>query len=750
MPESNILQTAIAAHTAGLCPIRAVTDGRKAPFGEWKRWMGERPGLDDIQTWFKNWPNVGIVCGAISDRLVCIEFEGRFHRPSAVNALKAAGLFEMFSSWMTGYMEETPSGGVHILVHYGGDGPVPGNTKIALDAQRETLIETRGEGGFVIVAPSNGTTHSSGKAWKLFSGGFDSIAWVQPEEYDAVIACLGQFDECPTQPAPPPPARPRLTLVQGESWLAEELALLPPIEQCLEDEGWRYLRDEPLGSLWKRPGKTTPGHSARVNLNGRLIVFSSAAYLPAGRTTYDTLDVVLGAALGRPPTLDERTAELRALRQERLGGKWTWKHLEPQPPEPSVSSDLWLPASFWSQRPVLQAIHDEALRSSLSPEGVLGAFLSCYATTVPMSIKLPAIIGAPSPLNTYAALVARSGGGKSTSMALALDLLGYGGRNRHVLLGRSLRSGEGLISLAIHAKGDAETGPIYNNAVQVVFDEGGTLSAQASRTGSTTISYLNTAWAGHGVVGGAKASESGSFPADLVRVCCVMGVQFGVCANLFTGEAAFLGFPQRLLYFGLNNPVLRTIEPTVGDVEDAKPLDVQFWDHGEFIHNTRRIGVPADIELEVKRWTLQRNAGDLPEDLNSHQMLLCLRTAALFALIEGRGDVNEQDWWIADSVCTTSRTIRSHLVQSIGEVTVNREKQRGRLDAVRADAADWAWLDQRSDRIARHLRMDETGFSLKEVKSKLNPSERPRRDEILAHGIARGLIVHRDGRYFAR
>jgi hypothetical protein len=542
-------------------------------------------------------------------------------------------------------------------------------------------------------------------------------------------------------------------LLTGGGWVADALVRFEadnPLPTVLERWGWRQTGQDAKGPLWLRPGETQQHHSARINLNGRFHVFSTSTVFPASDTTYDALDVELAYRLGRIPVRADRVEFLRYLRDG-----WTVSPPPPLPPQVSGEErgedsppSLWLPDEFWSMSPILSAIRDAALASMLSPEGVLGAFLSCYATTVPMSIKLPKIVGAPSPLNIYSALVARSGGGKSTSMALAMDLLGYGGRNRHVLLNRSLRSGEGIVTLAIHAAGDEETGPIYNNAVQVCFDEGGTLAAQASRNGSTTISYLNTAWAGHGVVGGALAAGSKSFPADLVRVCAVMGVQFGVCANLFTGEAASLGFPQRLLFFGLENPVLGDIEITADALADVEALPVKFWDHGEFAHNTRRIGVPDHIVREVRAWSQQRNLGHLDDPLDSHQKLLQLRTASAFMLMEGHGDMEDRHWEIANVLCATSRTIRTQLVRSIGDVALIRARARGVEQHVASEAADRAWLDGKARRLAHKLIGVKDGFVRKELRSKLSSTERPRLDEILEHAVACRMIVRKDDRYF--
>jgi putative DNA primase/helicase len=88
-----------------------------------------------------------------------------------------AGLGDVWDRINNGYVEMTPSGGIHWL--YRIEGIVPGNTKLARrpgeNGNIDVLAETRGEGGFVIVAPSNGTCHPSGGAWKMLVGGANSI-----------------------------------------------------------------------------------------------------------------------------------------------------------------------------------------------------------------------------------------------------------------------------------------------------------------------------------------------------------------------------------------------------------------------------------------------------------------------------------------------------------------------------------------------------------------------------------------------
>ena len=243
MDENTILEAAREAFNAGLCPIRARVDGTKAPLGEWKRYQTDRPELLEVDSWFANWPNLGLVCGQVSQRLECLEFEGSFLLRIGLNQvlerMRAAGLYEVFSNWVDGYSEVTPGGGLHILVQLEGQGPLPGNTKIAMSTANETWIETRGEGGFVVVAPSNGATHPSGRPWVLYSGGFDQIALTTLELWHAVLGVLGSFDESPPAPVAPPILRPPPS--NGDSWVGQALDAYPPLIRRVGGS-WLVLR----------------------------------------------------------------------------------------------------------------------------------------------------------------------------------------------------------------------------------------------------------------------------------------------------------------------------------------------------------------------------------------------------------------------------------------------------------------------------------------------------------------------------
>jgi len=63
------------------------------------------------------------------------------------------------------------------------------------------LIETRGEAGFTIVAPTHGTVHPSGLSWTLEAGGPDTVVHATAEEVAGLHELAREFDQVPKKTA---------------------------------------------------------------------------------------------------------------------------------------------------------------------------------------------------------------------------------------------------------------------------------------------------------------------------------------------------------------------------------------------------------------------------------------------------------------------------------------------------------------------------------------------------------------------
>lgn len=301
--SSGLLEQALAFEAAGCSVIPTRTDGSKAPAAFWKPYQTRRATPDELARWLQGgaYDGIGVICGQISGGLEMLELEGRALADNILGQLAGAladhGLDELWQRITAGYLETTPSGGLHIL--YRVDGDPRGNTKLASrpaaddelnDAERallakhpgkvfpRVLIETRGEGGYVVIAPSAGRTHPSGKAWALLRGSPTGIATITEEERDALHAIAHLLDQMPDQAPPPPTASSSDTGEDEGARPGDDYNARTDWADILEPHGWRHVRTFGNARGWCRPGKNGLHVSATTGRTpaDNLYVFSSS------------------------------------------------------------------------------------------------------------------------------------------------------------------------------------------------------------------------------------------------------------------------------------------------------------------------------------------------------------------------------------------------------------------------------------------------------------------------------------------
>ena len=319
---TDLRESARRLHEAGMSVVRVRGDGSKRPEGRWERAQTERftgatlsamfpPGADEATY------GIGVVCGSVSGGLLMVEFEGAAVREGWIQradaAMQEAGLMGAWERLLKGWSEYSPSGGVHLHVRVSG-GECPGNLKLAqrtalpeeLDArQREilardperrwakTMVETRGEGGFRVAAPSGGPVHPSGVAYAPLLGGPEAVETLPIDTVEALLDVLRGLN---TYEAPPAAAG---RASRGELRKTDRGASggLSPFEDFNARGEWSEILEGVLEytetrrdgvELWTRTGKDPrDGHSATVGYGaeGVLHVFSSSvSELPVGRS----------------------------------------------------------------------------------------------------------------------------------------------------------------------------------------------------------------------------------------------------------------------------------------------------------------------------------------------------------------------------------------------------------------------------------------------------------------------------------
>jgi hypothetical protein len=129
-------------------PLRL--DGSKSPaIPSWKSYQSEMPTDQLVRQWWQQSLGMGVICGVISGGLEVMDFDKQ-----AETIFPA--WYKMIESIAVRLpIVETPSGGYHVYFRCS---VVCGNVKIAMD-KGETLIETRGEGGYVVGVSSPASVH---------------------------------------------------------------------------------------------------------------------------------------------------------------------------------------------------------------------------------------------------------------------------------------------------------------------------------------------------------------------------------------------------------------------------------------------------------------------------------------------------------------------------------------------------------------------------------------------------------------
>lgn len=305
--SSDLLSAALAWYDAGCSVWPPTQDGTKRPMGEWKRFMSERAPRDMIEDFYtkQGYHGVGIICGKISGNLEMLELEGRATTSLALDAVRweaqARGIEWLIDFFFEhGYAEWTPSGGIHFLYRLV-DHEAPGNTKVARRPPTEqeladkptdkvkTLAETRGEGGYVIVAPSGGKVHPCGDTWSTFGGKIGVIPQVKwADRCKLLEAITAALDEMPDEPefTFTRPQAPRLAPMNADR-PGDDYAMRTEWIDILEPHGWRVHHTSTSEMFWTRPGKERKdGWSATTGFAGsglddRLYVWSSS-------TVFDT------------------------------------------------------------------------------------------------------------------------------------------------------------------------------------------------------------------------------------------------------------------------------------------------------------------------------------------------------------------------------------------------------------------------------------------------------------------------------
>ncbi|KKS56357.1 MAG: hypothetical protein UV20_C0014G0002 [Candidatus Magasanikbacteria bacterium GW2011_GWA2_42_32] len=251
-------------NSCGLCLLPLV-DGEKHHGDGWKQYQSRLPNESEISSWTnkKRW---GIVCGRVSGNLEVIDFDEKV-RKGFFEAWKSLLPAEALELLKTLPLSKTINNGYHLLYR---SKEIGRNTPLArcLDesGEKKAVIETRGEGGFIVEPPTEGYEH--------LNGSLEHIPEITPEQRKSLWDTARVLNEIVEEqkifnpkPQLPDSNRPGDDYNTRATW-----------EEILAPLGWKIERQCGEKRYWKRPGKIEGGISATENYNGNglLHVFSSS------------------------------------------------------------------------------------------------------------------------------------------------------------------------------------------------------------------------------------------------------------------------------------------------------------------------------------------------------------------------------------------------------------------------------------------------------------------------------------------
>lgn len=537
-----------------------------------------------------------------------------------------------------------------------------------------------------------------------------------------------------------PPEPPRPPRAPDPESIADWFSDTHTWSSILASHGWTIVGGDGDSdrSRWRHPTATS-AFSATIRHSLLFVYSTSTAFeVTAPNDPHGYTPFRAWALLEHGGDLKAAGREARRLK----GGNQRdddWSFVGDNPPDPIV---MPMPDDFWDARPQLDHIRQAAHARQRSADAVLHVVLARLCAITPHTYEIPAIVGAVAPLCYFAAVIAPAGIGKSTANTIGAELLPAPDWVADQL---PLGSGEGLAELLFEMVEETDENgkkqTVKKQTRHNVFlyaDEGQILGEIGNRKGATLLPTLRTIWTG-GTLGQANSNR------ERFRVVPARTYTYGLVVGFQSAKAGALledvdgGTPQR---FGWAS----ALDPTIPDQLPTWPGRLQ-WQPPAHIAGGTPLQLPADIVTEVRAADLAQVRGQIAVDpLDTHARLYRLKVAGLLAILDGRRDVNLDDWALAGTIQDASNTIRGHVVDTVNHEAQRRQETSQRLHANREVAADRAKEQRRIVDCARKIKARVVAAPDEWTRIDLYRAMRRQRDvfdDALDHAIAEGWVIEK-------
>jgi hypothetical protein len=588
--------------------------------------------------------------------------------------------------------------------------------------------EVRGANGVIIVAPS---MHPSGGRYK----------WERTGDVPPIPDYLAE-------------ALPDSTTPEGTASDAE-------IEKFLATHTETTKPEALIGLTKALTAKLAGGHSCHMSTLGVLtdaMAEAAAGYYDA-RTATRTLypiyrdTVTAGTSTGRILTKTEAKHQYAGIiawaigqadagaakARERVGEKFPDNVIEISREEilgpPPVSSALEeIEGHFWESRKSLKLIYDASLSQMCAPWAVLACCVARTLTLIPPDVVLPDVIGGLGSLNWFAAIVAKSGGGKGAANAVATQLV-----PGDIVL-RGAGSGEGMIE-AYNRKAEPQD---HITAILFSVDEVDSIASMQARAGQTTMSVIRSGFSGETLGYSYRGRASEKVEAHSYRMTMTVSVQPERAGGLFSGASG--GTPQRFMWFpGRDKRITAARAPwptdSLGQQRTLPAIETKRLPYNG-------ISIPPEAELLICQVREQSMSGD-DNALDGHAVFCREKFAYALALLDGRVHIDSDDWKLSGIAASVSDWCRLRAQGAMDKAQTALAAERGRLRGVEHYESEIARAVLADDDVKQILRWavgkltEAQGRRLKkrELTLAANSRKRAKLTEAMLRGVEAGLLI---------
>jgi hypothetical protein len=279
---SSLIKAALGLVKKGFSVVASGSD--KRAIVQWKKYQQALATPADLQAQFSlpNAHGLAIICGKISGGLEVVDVDTKYDL--------AGTLFENLCStiadYSTGLLDrlliiETRSGGKHLYYHCD---TIEGNQKLAQRPPTEeelrenpnekvlVLIETRGEGGYVIAPPTEGYRKIQG----------DTVQKITPAQREGLLEICRSFNQYIIEQPRPIAARQVNENFAVTPWDDYNNRGVDHMLQVLTKHGWTVVKQQGQKIIFKRPGKSDSKTSGDYSYEHNLFtVFTTSSEFEA-------------------------------------------------------------------------------------------------------------------------------------------------------------------------------------------------------------------------------------------------------------------------------------------------------------------------------------------------------------------------------------------------------------------------------------------------------------------------------------